>query len=334
MPNQLRRDPTRTTSLRKQFVSAMHRRFNALSEAIQQLVVDDDAFGLSSARILSFNQQVDYQAWRFSTDAKKVEAYRKWLKSQVDAGILTQVGGFEDKPWTAPYIESAYRKGSIRAYTDLRKVELALVPLLFAGGQAEFLRTSFNQPVATKEIELLYTRSFTELQGVTAAMDQQMSRILADGFVKGSSTSVIARELRDNVDTMTINRADVIARTEIVRAYNQGQLFAFKELGVKEVDVMAEWSTADDNRVCPMCGDLEGVVLTIKDAEGLLPRHPNCRCAWIPVDAEKKHTGQLWDEDADAAIEESILEETPKTIKRSKEEVIRRSVWSGKNLLK
>ena len=43
--------------------------------------------------------------------------------------------------------------------------------------KAEFIRTAFNQPILANKVELLYERAFTELQGVTAVMDQLMSRI-------------------------------------------------------------------------------------------------------------------------------------------------------------
>jgi len=34
--------------------------------------------------------------------------------------------------------------------------------------------------------------------------------------------------------------------------------------------------------VCSECSDLEGNVYTIKEAHGMIPLHPNCRCAWKP----------------------------------------------------
>jgi SPP1 gp7 family putative phage head morphogenesis protein len=49
------------------------------------------------------------------------------------------------------------------------------------------------------------------------------------------------------------------------------------------VTVDAEYTTADDNKVCPKCRQLEGNVYTIDEARGIIPVHPNCRCAWNPV---------------------------------------------------
>jgi len=327
MPNQLKYDPTRTTMLRRKFIADMQRRFKKISKAIQVLVVDDDVFGLEGPAVLQVRQ-----AWRFRTDAQKVQEFRKWLQQQVDAGILSPVGGISGKPWTAPYIESAYRKGGLRAYTDLRREELANYPSLFEGGQEEFIRTAFGQPEVLHKIELLYERAFTELKDVTTVMGQQMSRTLAEGLAQGYGPRKIARNLRKTVSNITKTRANVIARTEIIRAHAEGQLDSFERLGVEELELMAEWSTAGDERVCAECGELEGVVMTVKEARGLIPRHPNCRCAWIPASSKRKEKGQLWGRDKDRAIEKSIQAESPKKIKRTAAEVKRRSTWVGKEL--
>jgi SPP1 gp7 family putative phage head morphogenesis protein len=316
----------------------MNKRFESLSKAVKELVVDDDAFGLKKKEPFTILQQVPKQVWRFHTDTNKVKAYRRWLQNQVDAKILTPVGGISGKPWTAPYIESAYRKGAVRAYTDLHSAELAGQMDYYLGGKEQFLRDAFASPEMAGKVELLYTRAFDELKGVTDVMGQQMSRILAGGLAEGISPTVLARRLRNSIGTLTRTRARAIARTEIVRAHSEGQLDSFEKLGVKEVGLMAEWSTAGDELVCELCGELEGVVMKIKEARGLLPRHVNCRCAWIPADPKIKEKGQLYGKRKDAAVAKSIraeggVDEEGK-FKKSLEETKRKSTWTGKERLK
>ena len=333
MPNHLRLDPTRTTLLRRRFVADMTRRFKKVSAAIQKLVVADDVFGIKVRQLpAGFITMQEKQAWRFLTDASKVKAYRAWLQQQVDAQILTPIKGIADKPWTAEYIESAYRKGGIRAYTELHAEELAQTPEFYAGGKAQFIKDTFNAPEALHKIELLYTRSFEELKGVTSVMGQQMSRTLADGLSQGRGPYRIARELRKISTTITKTRANTLARTEIIRAHAEGQLDSYEKLGV-DVGVMAEWSTGSFN-VCPECEELEGIVMTVSEARGLLPRHPNCKCSWIPADRVRKEAGQKRTAEKDEAIRRSIQKEAPETIPRSPEEVKRRSTWVGKEKVK
>ena len=79
-------------------------------------------------------------------------------------------------------------------------------------------------------------------------------------------------------------RADLIASTEVTRAYAEGNLTAWKETGFTEGK---EWVTANDELVCPLCGPLDGEVVPINgdfsDGTHAPPRHPRCRCGVSPV---------------------------------------------------
>ena len=77
-----------------------------------------------------------------------------------------------------------------------------------------------------------------------------------------------------------------------IRAHAEGQLAAMEEMGVEAVGVMVEWDTAHDDRVCEKCADLQGVVLTLEEARGMIPRHPNCRCSYVPANVGESEKGQ------------------------------------------
>src|SRR5690606_31878866 len=95
--------------------------------------------------------------------------------------------------------------------------------------------------------------------------------------------TVIARKMRKTIVGMSKHRAERIARTEVIHAHAEGPLDSYERLGVEEVGLLAELSTADDDRVCPICSSkrLEGPV-QVSAAHGIIPLHPNCRCAWTP----------------------------------------------------
>jgi SPP1 gp7 family putative phage head morphogenesis protein len=132
-------------------------------------------------------------------------------------------------------------------------------------------------------LELIYTRAYTELEGITNTMGTQMSRILATGLAQGQSPTTIGRALSANIAGLEASRANMIARTEIIYAHAEGQLDAFEDLGIKETSAEVEWSTANDGKVCEDCDDMEGQVFTIEEARGQIPLHTNCRCCWQPV---------------------------------------------------
>jgi SPP1 gp7 family putative phage head morphogenesis protein len=285
MPNVLKRDPTRTVMLRRRFSRDMKRRFRQLSLDIKKHLIDDKALD-GTAKLFNDAFQsrgITNASYTFPTNAGKVKAFREWLKGQVDQGILLVEHGLEDTPWLSEYVDSAYRQGTVRAYTDVHASDLLNDETAFyLGGKAEFLRSAFAQPETTQKIELLYTRAFSELEGVTAAMDQQISRILAEGLAHGRGMAKIVREMRSKISEFSKTRAEAITRTEIIRAHAEGQLDSFEALGVMQVHAAVEWLTAGDDRVCDRCASMEGSTFTIEQARGILPLHPNCRCAWIP----------------------------------------------------
>jgi SPP1 gp7 family putative phage head morphogenesis protein len=284
-------DPTRTSTIRHRFLVVMRAKFKRLQRDVIDLVDKQDAFGLKAPAGSPFVQ--NRAAFQFLTTDEKLKGFNKWFKQRVDEGVLETTGDADpSEPWTGKYVDSAYRKGTVNSYIAARP-NLRNTPSDYAAGsQAEFLRSAFAQPEAVAKLRLLGTRSFEALKGITTDMSSKLSTVLADGLAHGKNPREIARNLAKTIEGISVKRAQTLARTEVINAHSEGQLDAFEELGVEEVGILAEWATAGDNRVCPLCNDLSGVVMTIKEARGLIPRHPNCRCAWLPAFADEKAKGQ------------------------------------------
>ena len=77
-------------------------------------------------------------------------------------------------------------------------------------------------------------------------------------------------------------RSQMIAVTEVTRAYAEGNRMAWGASGV--VDGV-RWQTAVDERVCPQCGPMHNRTDTVSgNFEGMgPPAHVGCRCWLIPV---------------------------------------------------
>lgn len=270
-----RRDPSRTTGLQKRYEKDIVKRLNLINKDIVQLVKVDDVFGLAEPNVLNLNAR---EAFRFQTDAEKVKSFQQWLQRAVDTHYFTV-----DE--AGVYVESAYKTGMARAYQDSIKGSPAAIETLpfFDGTKQGFLQSAFNAPETVSKIQLIYTRNYAALKGITDAMDTQLSRVLSLGLANGYSPEKVSRQLTQVIGGKSFRtRARMIARTEIIYAHAEGQLDAFERLGIKKVDKMVEWQTAGDDRVCKQCEDREGTTYTIKEARGLIPLHPNCRCIWIP----------------------------------------------------
>jgi SPP1 gp7 family putative phage head morphogenesis protein len=307
----LRTDPTRSLTLRRQFAAKVKNMFAKLRLAIHAAIVDGDALGLKERKLtrnafcptgegggIDFvsndmvwdrptgNMTANADEWRFRSDPEKVKAFQAWLRKQMAQYL---VGKAQDDLWRT-YVEQGFRKGAARSFDDATATEKFIKATgetvgfheFYEGSKTDFLRSAFRQPETVDKVKLLAGRTFDDLKNVTQDMSTRMSRVLTDGLVQGHNPRQIARALDSELDVGR-TRALTIARTEIIRAHAEGQLSALEQLGVEEVGAAVEWSTAGDERVCHLCAPLEGVVLKLAEAKGMLPRHPNCRCAWIPA---------------------------------------------------
>lgn len=114
---------------------------------------------------------------------------------------------------------------------------------------------------------------------------------LQDLFAKGEIT---ARQLVDRVnkrrDELIAYRAETIARTESMKAANQGQLDGWRQAeaeGVIPGEAKREWLITNDERLCPTCAPIPargpvGLDEAFIDGHGTAimnpPAHPSCRC--------------------------------------------------------
>lgn len=267
-----RYDPTKTIVLRRQYEAETTRRFRALRNIVMDFVKDQDALGL----------RTNAPRFEFVNSPNKVAPFIKWLRSQSDFVILdgVNIGNASQRSWQNVYISSAYQRGISSAAGNLRG----------AGAEVrdEYISSAFFQPVHAERAGLIYTRAFSDLEGITSTMSTRMGRSLARGIIEGRGVNAIARQLADDVTSIGLTRARVIARTEVINAHAEASLTTYEQAGVEGVNVLSEFATAGDSAVCPRCEQLEGRTFTVAEARGIIPVHPNCRCAWLPVITDAK----------------------------------------------
>jgi len=216
----------------------------------------------------------------FPSDGDKVDGFVEWLDRQADRGILER-GRHSGRDitaansWQEVYIRSSYERGVNHA--DAAAVDAGIIP------PEQTLDDVFRATRHADGAGLLYTRAFRELDGVTSAMAQDMTRELTEGFTQGENPRRIARRLNDRVDSVGLNRGRVIARTETIRAHNEAGINRYEDMGerIGGVAVVAEHTTAGDP--CPICAGLNGTRYKPKNARGRIPVHPNCRCSFVPI---------------------------------------------------
>lgn len=264
-------DPTGTLHIVRKFERNMKQKLVALENAIKDFILKENGLGLT----------VNASPYDFPNDLARIQAYKDWLVNLINQGLLST--DLNSQPWLAEYIDSAYKQAVITSFQQGQAAKAANNPIpVNPSPMAPFYAQVFGGPIEQTRVQLLYLRAFDLLKGVTDQMSANMSRVLADGLANGLGARDVARNLAREVTELGRKRALVIARTELIHAYAEGQLDTFEKLGIEEVGAQIEWKTAGDLKVCPRCQLLEGKIFKLSEARGMIPLHPNCRCAWIP----------------------------------------------------
>ena len=271
-------DPTRTLTLRNRFVRDMEKRFNWVKKQVREKLVTDNflAPDIDIRRIFGLVENTEYPH-----KDSKIKAFNRWLEGMLEQGLLeSTVRGFASPTgWSDPYIEKAYNQGVKRARQEMTAVG--------KGGRAGFGSAHAN------ELEAMKTRTFDEIRGVSRAVQQSMSRTLAQGMAEGRSPREIAKRINEaSVDKLGVVRGRTIARTETIRAHHIANIEEYQQAGVEGVAIKAEWVTAG-TRVCQICQALEGTIWKLEEIKGAIPAHPQCRCVAVPVvQAPRRRRGQ------------------------------------------
>lgn len=119
----------------------------------------------------------------------------------------------------------------------------------------------------------------------------------------GTSPAVIQRTIARYYSQLLKARAETIARTEILRASNEGRRESYREAqrqGLLPPNPMKQWAAASDAE--ENCADLDGMSIPLDDSfpggafgdVDMPPLHPNCRCtAFLVVGAAERQMAEL-----------------------------------------
>ena len=269
-------DPTRTLTLRRKAVGQVNRRFTAIQKVITESLVTN--------QVLANAEAATRRRFEYLAHADKQEEFMAWLNEQVQAEIFeTQQRRvmLQDEPpvnrhrefWLVAFIGAGYDSGVKAARHKFSKV------FLDAGLDASSV---YANPAHIERAEVLFSRVYRQLDGVTGAMEGQMATILSDGMIQGKNPYTVAKSLNERVDKIGKVRARLIARTEIVNAHQQASIVEGEELSrMLGEEVKYQWHTALDGRERPSHRARHRKIYT-KEQVAALVGEPNCRCSVSP----------------------------------------------------
>ena len=126
----------------------------------------------------------------------------------------------------------------------------------------------------------------------------RVRKILVQGLEKGENVDQIGDNLQKAFSSMKRHESPRIARTETMRAYNQGREAGYLRSGMIKAK---QWLVTWDDRLCEQCRPLANQTIPLGKEfmtySGVMvknpPLHPNCRCTIVPVlKPEVRRTGK------------------------------------------
>jgi hypothetical protein len=280
----VRKDPTQTLDLRNAFKRALDKRWAAVAKLTTQAVYKEDRWGLGMMTANSIGL--------IAANGDHVTAFQSWFDTLLNEVVL----GMDRELWIGSYLSQAFERGWNRSQIIVNE----------------------QFPVAYDRASVIVALTVTELQGAMEATSQNVVRAFSNGIINKLRPRKIASDIVSRINAIGRTRSRATAANMIVRAHAEASLDVFELAKVEQVGLvpervkkvtnivndapsartvrrirrgerklqrlkLVEVLTAEDDDVCPICEDIadEGPY-SVSEARGLIPAHPECRCAFVP----------------------------------------------------
>lgn len=225
------------------------------------------------------------------TIAKVKKAGGDWSYANQSAltrsrGLFEQIG--EQIKALGQKEQITFRQGLSNIYTDqfLRQV--------YDLGQSITVKANFNrlnQALIQKTLDYPWSGAMfsDRLWQDKERLGRNLRVGLTQSMILGEGIPQITDRINKGIDTARYN-AERVARTETKRVTYCAHDDVYKDTGVEELRYRC--ANGGDSRTCQYCRADNGKVFK-RGEEPTLPRHPNCRCVYIPVVSDTFEDNEL-----------------------------------------
>ena len=225
------------------------------------------------------------------TIAKVQKAGGEWSYANQSAltrsrGLFEQIG--EQLKALGQKEQITFRQGLSNIYTDqfLRQV--------YDLGQSITVKANFNRlnpALIQKTLDYPWSGAMfsDRLWQDKERLGRNLRVGLTQSMILGEGIPQITDRINKGIDTARYN-AERVARTETKRVTYCAHDDVYKDTGVEELRYRC--ANGGDSRTCQYCRADNGKVFK-RGEEPTLPRHPNCRCVYIPVVSDTFEDNEL-----------------------------------------
>jgi SPP1 gp7 family putative phage head morphogenesis protein len=148
-------------------------------------------------------------------------------------------------------------------------------------------RSILGQFINKGTLRELYRINLMHIESLQLDQIKKIELLFARFIGGGTITWDKLKKGIQKLGSMSLNRAEMIARTEVIRTISIAQKELLENQGIEKW----KWITANDDRTCAYCGPVSGrivelgEVFTTYKGEDILhpPIHPLCRCGTQPI---------------------------------------------------
>lgn len=259
-------------AIQNDFRVEVERRFRKFRGVLRESIVYNRILHDIPSRVNQDEPEMEpVNDYDFEQLAPRQVAFQDQIDKWIEEGILhrmPQTDVEDGQHYTSIYATAAYEAGIVWAGEKLEEEGIE-VPEQEAAAL-------LSRPIHEDTLEVLYTRTYDNLEGITNDMDQQISQILTRGIIDGENARDLGDQITAEVRDIQRSRGRALARTEVMNAHAESTLNRLDEFNVGEVVLLV-------HTPCPICAEIKSnEPYSISAARGMIPAHPNCVCSWAP----------------------------------------------------
>lgn len=278
-----------TVAAKLQNAVLRHRHYVLMAE---NGALDDILEPLREARKALTEQVADFAARddAISDLSRMADERRKVLRRRIDE-IINIAETDSSKATREALQKFAEREAEIQKNLLKRGIPDSVLNSLeidLAGPDLERVRAMVDEPLGGERWTVRFKKNAAEMR-------KALRREMAKSIALGEGMEQAALRITDNIRKMGMNRATMIARSEIQRVANTTALRTYQ--ANQDVIKQLEWVATLDGRTCPICGSKDGETWRIDKPPSVPPPvHPACRCILAPITRSFRELGLDEDE--------------------------------------
>lgn len=298
-------DPTGTLDIRKRLSSLLAQRFRKVSGLLRSNVVEHDVLGLKPGSVSplalagsSGNRELAFQTWLDNLLRAAVSENGQWMRPMLALSYSRAVRRAQrlTRSVVVPHdMAETIDVLATLAFTELQGICEAVSQRVMRSASSGWLHNAKPVEVfkemgqAIASVGIVRSGAMAELMVVKSFTTGTLDTFVAAGVKQVGLIPETLKTKRRTTDARTgfgsrISREVQPSRSTIYRITKQEEEI---EQDLEAEGDMVEVATAGDEDVCPECEDIEGNnPYSIDEARSLIPAHPRCRCAFVPVEED------------------------------------------------